>query len=403
MVADASIRQGSTADAIDGVVPDQIVEPADAADLAATLQSASRSKHSTVLRGGGTKLAWGRTPSSVDLIVSTAKLNTLLVHRHGDLTATAHAGVTLAQLNRELARHGQWLPVDSAFDAATIGGIVATNDSGPLRHRYGTPRDLLIGVTLALTDGRLVKAGGTVVKNVAGYDLGKLVSGSFGSLAAIVDATFKLLPIPPASATLEATYDNGEVLARDAMQISSSQLEPVAFDVRLDEARYRLFVCFASSPAAVTAQTESAQRLMSVPSTLLTGDQEAAAWESQVRAPWGGTGTVVRFGWLPAKLAEMISLMDDIQKIAGPVLMGGRVGTGAGLLALTGDARSHVAVVERMRSSVWVGNVAVLRGDPDLKKHVDVWGPPASAVAAGRALKQMFDPEGILNAGRGPI
>ena len=147
MVADASMRQGSAADAVDGVVPRQIAEPADAKDLAATLHAASRDKQITVLRGGGTKLGWGRTPSSVDLVVSTAKLNTLLVHRHGDLTATAHAGVTLSQLNRELARHGQWLPIDSAFDSATIGGIVATNDSGPLRHRHGTPRDLLIGVT----------------------------------------------------------------------------------------------------------------------------------------------------------------------------------------------------------------------------------------------------------------
>ena len=234
MVADASMRQGSAADAIDGVMPRQVVEPSDASELAATLHAASRDHQITVLRGGGSKLGWGRTPSSIDLLVSTAKLNTLLVHRHGDLTATAHAGVPFAQFNREMARHGQWLPVDSAFDAATIGGIVATNDAGPLRHRHGTPRDLLIGVTLALTDGRIVKAGGTVVKNVAGYDLGKLVSGSFGTLGAIVDATFKLLPIPQASATLDAAYDDGDVLARDAMQVSTSQLEPMAFDVRLD-------------------------------------------------------------------------------------------------------------------------------------------------------------------------
>ena len=100
-------------------------------------------------------------------------------------------------MNRQLARHGQWLPLDSAFADATIGGIVATNDSGPLRHRFGTPRDLLIGVTLALADGRLVKAGGTVVKNVAGYDLGRLVTGSFGSFAAIATATFKLSPSSP--------------------------------------------------------------------------------------------------------------------------------------------------------------------------------------------------------------
>src|SRR5262245_56878132 len=189
------------------------------------------------------------------------------------MTATAHAGLPLAQLNRELARHGQWLPIDSAFDAATIGGIVSTNDSGPFRHRYGTPRDLLIGVTLALTDGRIVKAGGHVVKNVAGYDLGKLVSGSFGTLGAIVDATFKLLPIPQASTTLEATYDDGDVLSRDALQILASQLEPMAFDLRLEGATYRLRLLFASSPAAVSSQVEAAQRLLSRPSSVLGGDQ----------------------------------------------------------------------------------------------------------------------------------
>jgi len=250
----ASMRQGSAADAVDGVVPRQVVEPADPNELAATLQAASRDKQITVLRGGGTKLGWGRTPAAIDLIVSTAKLNTLLVHRHGDMTATAHAGVTLGQFNRELARHGQWLPIDSAFDGATIGGIVATNDSGPVRHRYGTPRDLLIGVTMALTDGRIIKAGGHVVKNVAGYDLGKLASGSFGTFGAIVDATFKLLPIPQASATVEASYVDGDVLAQDVMKVSTSQLEPMAFDVMLEGGQYRLRLLFASSPEAVSAQ-----------------------------------------------------------------------------------------------------------------------------------------------------
>jgi glycolate oxidase FAD binding subunit len=402
MVA-AGMKQGSAADAVDGVVPRQIVEPSDANELAATLQAASRDKHRTVLRGGGTKLGWGRMASSIDLVVSTAKLNTLLVHRHGDLTATAHAGVSLAQLNRELARHGQWLPIESAFDAATIGGIVATNDSGPVRHRFGTPRDLLIGVTLALTDGRIVKAGGHVVKNVAGYDLGKLVSGSFGTLGAIVDATFKLLPIPQASATLEASYDDGEVLARDVVQVSTSQLEPMAFDVLLDGGQYRLRLLFASSPAAVSSQVESAQRLLSKTSTVVTGDPEMDVWTDQVRSPWAGTGAVIRFGWLPAKLAELTTLMHEVQQIAGSVVMAGRVGTGAGLMRVDGDVRTQAAVVERLRSSVWVGNVAVLRATPELKRHVDVWGPAVSAADAVRALKSMFDPAGILNAGRGPI
>jgi glycolate oxidase FAD binding subunit len=397
------MREGSAADAVDDIVPRQVVEPADARELAATLHAASRKKQITVLRGGGTKLGWGRPPAAIDLLVSTAKLNTLLVHRHGDLTATANAGVPLAQFNRELARHGQWLPVDSAFDAATIGGVVATNDSGPVRHRYGTPRDLLIGVTLALTDGRIVKAGGHVVKNVAGYDLGKLVSGSFGTLGAIVDATFKLLPIPQASATLEASYGDGDVLARDVMQVSTSQLEPMAFDIMLDGGEYRLRLLFASSPAAVTSQVESAQRLLSRPSSVLTGEQEMEVWTDQTRSPWAGSGAVVRFGWLPAKLAEITTLMHDVQQFAGPVVMVGRVATGAGLMRIDADARIQVAVVERLRSSVWVGNVAVLRADAELKQRIDVWGPPGSASDAARALKHMFDPAGILNAGRGPI
>jgi glycolate oxidase FAD binding subunit len=384
-------------------VPSLIVEPADAAEFAAALKAASLDKHPTVLRGGGTKLGWGRVPSSIDVVVSTARMNTLLVHRHGDMNATAHAGVTLAQLNRELARHGQWLPIDSAFDAATIGGILATNDAGPVRHRYGTPRDLLIGVTLALTDGRIVKAGGHVVKNVAGYDLGKLVSGSFGAYGAIVDATFKLLPIPQASATLEASYDDGEVLARDVMQVSTSQLEPMAADVLLEAGTYRLRLLFASSPAAVAAQVESAQRLVSKSSTVVTGDPEMDLWTDQVRSPWAGTGAVIRFGWLPAKLADVATLMQDVQQIAGAVVMAGRVGTGAGLVRVDGDVRTQAAVVERMRSSVWVGNVAVLRATRELKERVDIWGPAPSAVDTVRALKGMLDPAGILNAGRGPI
>src|SRR5262245_32720817 len=132
-----AMRQGSASDAVDGVVPRQVVEPESAADLAEALSSASRDRLVTVLRGGGTKLGWGRPAIAIDRVVSTVRLNTHIVHRHDDLTATAHAGVTLKQLNQQLARYRQWLPIDSAFEAATIGGVVATNDAGPLRHRFG--------------------------------------------------------------------------------------------------------------------------------------------------------------------------------------------------------------------------------------------------------------------------
>ncbi len=226
-------RRADAPDAIEGVLPQFVVEPHSAEALAAVLGWSSKEGLSVVLRGNGTKLEWGRRLPSIDLVVSTRSLNRVLAHQHGDLTATIEAGATLADVGRDLGRHGQWLPLAGSFAQATVGGTVATNDSGPLRHRHGTPRDLLIGIQLALADGHLVKSGGNVVKNVAGYDLGKLMSGSFGSLAAIVSATFKLAPLPASSSTIVATFRNLEALAEAAASIGASQLEPVAFDVHV--------------------------------------------------------------------------------------------------------------------------------------------------------------------------
>ena len=170
-------------------------------------------------------------------MLSTARLLSPLLHRDGDLTATVGAGVRLADLNAHLDQKGQWLPVESPFRRRhRSAALVATNESGPFRHRFGTPRDLLIGVTLALPDGRLVKSGGTVVKNVAGYDLGRLISGSMGSLAVIVDATFKLAPLPQASATLRLRCEHATAMAAACAAVSSSQLEPAAFDLRVARA-----------------------------------------------------------------------------------------------------------------------------------------------------------------------
>lgn len=406
-MAPASFQPGTADDAIDGVIPRHVVAPDSAEELAETLARASRERMATVIRGGGTKLGWGRVPAGIDLIVSTARLNRLVVHRHGDLTATVQAGATLRDVNRELARQGQWLPVESAFAGATIGGIIATNDAGPMRYRSGTPRDLLIGITLALTDGRLVKAGGIVVKNVAGYDLGKLVSGSCGSLAAIVDATFKLMPLPRASGTIVATYKDIDAAARGLSALLASQLEPAACDVRA-EGGCRLLVRFASSPAAAEAQIAAALALVggeaTAQATVVAGEPETALWAEQVSAPWARTGAVIRMSWLPAALGRVLALVQDVQRTTpSTVTFTGRAATGAGLLGVDGDVQTLAAAVERLRASSDVGHVVLLRGSPELKQRVDVWGAPADSAGVARALKQMFDPAGILNAGRGPI
>jgi glycolate dehydrogenase FAD-binding subunit len=312
--------------------------------------------------------------------------------------------MSLASLNRRLAEHGQYLPIESAFEHATVGGVVATNDAGPMRHRFGTPRDLLIGVTLAMADGRLVKAGGTVVKNVAGYDLGKLVSGSHGTLAAIVDATFKLLPIPLASATLVATYADGKALAHDVAVLHASQVELTSFDVSVsDQGRWILLMRMASSPAAIDAQAAEARRLLSSAPTTVSGDDERLLWEEQIRAPWSEGGTIVRFSWLPSNLPVVASLIEGLRVHRCRVGMFTGRTIGAGLLRLDGEESTLVAAIAVLRKSTSVGHVVVLRATRRLKEQVDVWGPSSGANDVARLLKRKFDPAGILNAGRGPI
>jgi glycolate oxidase FAD binding subunit len=415
MQAVSVLRPGTSVDAIDEVVPGQVAEPDTPDAFAEILARASRDRWPTVIRGGGTKIGWGRPPASIDLLVSTKRLNRLIAHRHGDVTATAQAGMTLRDLNAALRTHGQWLPLDSAFDGATVGGLVATNDAGPLRHRNGTPRDLVIGITLALTDGRLIKAGGSVVKNVAGYDLGKLMAGSHGTLAGIVDVTFKLLPIPQASATLLVLYSepDANAMTRDVAALAASQVEAAAFDVMVKEGEvpYHLLVRVATSPAATDAQIAAARAMVSGATSVVragefpapvVADEEEALWRSHNAAAWRGDAAV-RFSWLPARLPRVVALVGEIQHIdqVGATLVARA--DGAGILRLSADTRALAAAVNRLRGSPDVGHVVVLRASRELKEIVDVWGPPRDSDRVLRALKQMFDPAGILNAGRGPI
>jgi glycolate oxidase FAD binding subunit len=404
MSVSESLRQATGEDALDGVVPRHVALPGSAEEFAQILADASRERQSTVLRGSGSKLEWGRVPGRIDLLIGTEKLNQMIAHRHGDMTVTVQAGMPLAELNRRLAEHRQYLPLESAFEHATIGGIVATNDAGPMRHRFGTPRDLLIGVTLAMTDGRLVKAGGTVVKNVAGYDLGKLVSGSHGTLAAIVDATFKLLPVPLASTTLVATYADGNALAHDVTVLNGSQVEFAAFDFCVSsEGRWILLMRMASSPAATAAQAAEARRLLASAPAAVSGPEEQSLWEEQIRAPWSESGTIVRLSWFPSKLPSVVALMSRLREHGCQVATFSGRTIGSGLLRLEGEESAIAAGIGVMRRSEDVGHVVVLRATPGLKARVDVWGPPSGTIDVARTLKRMFDPADILNAGRGPI
>lgn len=401
-------RSGKDADRIDGVRPRLVVEPRTADEVAALLARASRERLTVTFRGGGTKLGWGRVPAPIDLLVSLRGLNRVVVHEHADLTASVEAGATLEELNAVLGRHRQWLPLDAAGDGATVGGAIATNDSGPLRHRYGTPRDLLIGVRLATADGRLVKAGGNVVKNVAGYDLGKLVSGSFGTLAAIVGATFKLLPVPASSSTLAAAFENRDELARAVARLNDSQLEPMAVElqarfVRRERPQYGLLVRFATAPAATAAQVDAARALVGS-GEIVSADPEAALWRRYQGRSSASAGTVVRLHWLPAALPHVLALVEELAASNGDVELAARAAVGAGLLRIDGAIDWQVSVVERLRAqSELVTHVTIQDAPPSVKERVDAWGSLGPAGTLASAVKRALDPAGILNAGRGPV
>jgi glycolate oxidase FAD binding subunit len=398
-------------ESIDGVVPRQTIEPASAEDVAAALASAAQERATVVIRGGGTKMGWGRAPSSIDILLSTKRLNAVVAHEHADLTATVQAGARLDEVSRALARHGQWLPIESAFDEATIGGAIATNDSGPLRHRYGTPRDLLIGIRLALADGRLIKAGGNVVKNVAGYDLGKLMSGSHGSLAAIVSATFKLSPLPAASSTLVATFDRPETLVPALAALTGSQLEAAAIEISLPSVGAgfgrpcQLFLKFESTPGALGAHVEKARALaVDAACEVVTSQSETDVWRDHTRGIWLRPGMIVRAAWSPASLDAVFKFVTDLSGKVDDVELRGRAAIGAGLFRIDADARAQRSVVDRLRSrGDLFRHVVVLQADAQLKQQIDVWGSLGDAGPLGASVKRALDPHGILNAGRGPV
>ena len=253
-------RTGAAADAVDGVVPRGVAEPASQEGVARTLAQAGADGHAVLVQGGGTKLGWGPRLESVDVLLKTGRLNEVVAHRHGDLTATTQSGITLAETNERLSAHRQWLALDPPDRArATVGGILATNAAGPHRHRHGAPRDLIIGMTLVRADGVTAQSGGIVVKNVAGYDVARLLTGSFGSLGVIVDATFKLAPLAEASSTVVVELPDAKVAVGYAVDLLSRGSTPAALEIATDP--LRVVLKFESLESVTEAQAEEAVTL----------------------------------------------------------------------------------------------------------------------------------------------
>jgi glycolate oxidase FAD binding subunit len=369
--------------------------PSSRDDFAAALREAAERGAPVRFVGGGTKRGWG-APGAEAVELSTAGIDRIVEHNAGDLTAVLEAGVPLARAQETFAEARQMLALDPPDPGATtIGGLVATADSGPLRSRYGAPRDLVVGVTVALSDGTIAKAGGKVIKNVAGYDLAKLFTGSFGTLGAILEVCVRLHPLPPATATVAAgSTDPGE-LARAARELSHAALEHSGLDLRFGGGDGAVLARFGG--AACGEQAKAAVRVLAragVEATVVEDDDEI--WRLQREGQRSPAGTVVR---VSAVQTALPALMAATARLGGRLV--GRVPLGLCWLALEeGSPDDAAAAVEELRRELSPHPCVVLDAPEEVRASLDPFGPlEPGALELMRRVKQRFDPAGICNPG----
>ena len=400
IVGKEHLRAATGADAIDGVQPQMIAEPVSAEELARALRWANAAGLKVAPRGGGTKLSWGNPPSACDLVLSTVRLNRVLEHAWADMTAIVEAGCRVADLQKTLGAHGQRLALDPLWpEQATVGGILSTNDSGALRARYGSLRDLIIGITVALPDGTLAKSGGKVVKNVAGYDLQKLLTGALGTLGVIVQAIFRLHPLPRETRSLSFSA-SPEALNQLLLAIQASKLTFTGLQLRVQQGSAQLDVRFDGTAAGIDAQVTQLQQIAGA---LAASDVPATAWTSH-QAIWDdpARALIAKFSVLPTQLAAVCAL---VEPLAGAQSLGWKVvaqSVGAGYVRFEGDEPAlRTAILNLWDEVARMGGTLVALGCPTaVKRGLDVWGPPSDAQPLMVRLKQRFDPAGTLNPGR---
>jgi len=370
--------------------------PRTAEETAKLLHDCAADAIAVRIEGAGTK-SWGHPGADCGVRLRTGGLDTIVEHNAGDLTAVLQPGVTLRELDETLAGAGQMLALDvplGAGDAATVGGAIAAADSGPLRHRYGAPRDLVLGVTAALSDGTLAHAGGKVIKNVAGYDLAKLFCGSYGTLGAIVELAVRLHPRPPAQVTATGTTDDPAELAAAASMLAHCKLELQSLDVRWEESHGVVLARFGGVAAA--EQAAGAQGLLAEAGLQAAVEEDdEALWAAQragQRSAEGGA--VVRVSGRATQLEQVCVAA----RVAGATLVG-RAALGVSWIALPPAAPGElVQSIARVRNVLAPSPCVVLDAPAYVRTHLDPWDHPEDAtLVLMRRVKQRFDSTATCN------
>ena len=410
---------------LDGCPPVAVALPGTKEEAAEVLLAAGETGMPVTPWGGGTKMGIGAPPQRLGLVLGLKRINRLLEHEPGDLTATVEAGMTLAALQRALGSRGQWLSLDPGHAAeATLGGILSSNAAGPRRHLYGSCRDLLIGVTVITAAGALVKGGGRVVKNVAGYDLPKLFVGSFGTLGVIVEATLKLRPRPDADRLVVACFARLKEAGAAARAVMGSDLLPSALDL-VDGETLRTLALDGPDGAAlligvdgileqVDWQCAEVERLLRphglIDARVLDGDARDSAWRARSGLRLGAfaeTAAAMKWVVLPTQVSDVMEQGSAIAQRAGlGAALAAHAGVGVVEAVLAGGASADATKISEVLTE-WrrivrrAGGQAVIESAPlAVKERVPVWDDPAPALRMMLRIKSQLDPNGVLNPGR---
>lgn len=411
---------------IDDVLPEIVLSPNNVEQISEIMKVASKESLSVIPWGSGTKSALGNKPDRADIVISTKNLNRILEHGASDLVATTESGVTLEKFQSVLNKENQFLALDPphAGRKATLGGIIATNDGGPERLRYGTLREFLIGLKVVRADGSVFKGGAKVVKNVAGYDLPKLYVGSLGTLGIIVEATFRLYPVPEYSetyiagfSTLEDAHDAVMTLLNSDIVITSLEiLNPELIgslakrnDLDLIDNQYTLAIGIRNVEKAVKDQVSTVKTLCDQKGgkgKVISGGQEEKFWDDVRDFPWKLFKTARVVCKASVLITQIPKVLDTVKRLSDEngikTYISARAGNGILIISIKGEVSSMIESLNSLRAFVSsIGGHLILQEAPyEIKAGVSVWGDFGSGVEIMKRIKFNFDPDNLLNPGR---
>jgi glycolate oxidase FAD binding subunit len=416
---------------VDGVIPSLVIRPGSQEETAAVMATCAAAGAAVIPWGGGTSMGLGNPPSRADVALVLDRLNRIVEHDAPNLTVTAEAGVRLGDLQDALRERKQSLPLDPpAYRKATLGGILAANASGPARLMYGTARDWVLGMHIVQPDGKPMRCGGKVIKNVSGYDMNKLFIGSLGTLGIITEATFKLLPVPAVLSIVTGAFDEIRQVKSVIAKVLDSPLLPEALELLDPDAvaflgsrlgigatGYGLAVALPGNPLVVERQARDFAALFDEAeareTVTLSGERAVASWQALTSAldlvPGAPAERII------CKIATPISRTADMLEAARHLGRSHRLQTVVLAHAGSGIVRAcYLLGPDAPPAEILAGSIEDFRREAQrvegrlilhevprtLKAHVDAWGKPGGDFDLMRRLKAEFDPRNLCNPGR---